>query len=1190
MQASDPESLRSRALRLLQQAEALIAKSPLTARPSAADAVPADEPAQLDQAIDESVAIEAALDSAATDDVLLARVRTVLGGLYATRHVKGYGTDKDGAEGIRLLRAARNAGHINAHDDPDLTLLLATTLLTRLSPVGTPGSGTDLRSLIEIGRNATSAGAQADDLREVRALLHEIRSARPGDPLVAPLAMIVDALSLLFVTDDGDGDMFAQVDEAVGRVSGLVPGPVADQMNVLMQVGRFLAALPEVAPSRDAEQEPDTGPALDDAFIDSLTVILETAAPGSIHADELERKIDGLERAGATGDARSAAIATLARFVSAMRTGVPADLDRAVQAFQALAAGPAASGDSSFLARSVFPATLAAAAMTSGNRQDAELACAQLDVLWSSLLPEGRATPAQTPALAGLYTGRIMLRAHLATARAWETENDQALDQVVSDLTEAEQAGGTPDEWRCMLRYQRAVTKLSAAWLRDDADKLAEAVEDLRAALDGPVPLPFVRPLFEATWPAVLALSSVLERRPARLAELVRRTRASLAQRPVTHDQHTYTRLGLAMALRTQYDLLDGVEKSALLDDVIDELERARATLTEHSGTGVAARILWESAQARRLRGASQSDGDGPVGLALESLRLVADDVLLQSGAEHALQSARAAAGHGLRAAFWALDEKRERDAVECLERGRALVLRTAAASRGVPDLLREAGEPQLAQQWERSTSGASPEPSNLPDQIMHRLIAADDLRIPSELRRRALGVLRADRAFADPPAEQAAPELSNVPDIAGLTDCVRSAGLDALVYIVPSDDDTAGRALMICGNGAVRTIGLPGLSAAGRGPFDAYVMSAARRSARLREGSAARDFETGRAWTGALDELCAWAGSTVELIVRNLPVLPTQGSPGRVVLVPCGTLGVVPWAAASLPCRPADGSGRRPVRACDLLVISYAASGRELLRSVGRDRARYDADPVLVIDPTGTLAFVGSEAAAIRRAHLTGARVLGVAEGLPSEGRGTPQEVLAALAGDADGHPASMVQISAHGTASTRPTASRLVLADPDADPAAPGRADGGARGYLTVERILAAPPFAGPTGAGPLIVLDCCDTDLSNRDHDEALTLTSVFVAQGAADAVGSRWSIDDWSTAVCMVVFHHYLDVARLAPADALRAAQRWMLGPEREDIPALTDGLLPERAQDRLAAVSAWGAFVHQGNPRPAPSPR
>ncbi|MFG2124269.1 hypothetical protein [Streptomyces sp. NPDC048710] len=50
-------------------------------------------------------------------------------------------------------------------------------------------------------------------------------------------------------------------------------------------------------------------------------------------------------------------------------------------------------------------------------------------------------------------------------------------------------------------------------------------------------------------------------------------------------------------------------------------------------------------------------------------------------------------------------------------------------------------------------------------------------------------------------------------------------------------------------------------------------------------------------------------------------------------MLVPCGRLGIVPWHAARLPA----GAPRDHV--CQIMVISYAASGRQFLDAVRRAR-----------------------------------------------------------------------------------------------------------------------------------------------------------------------------------------------------------------------------------------------------------
>ncbi|KOG47116.1 hypothetical protein ADK74_10740, partial [Streptomyces decoyicus] len=74
--------------------------------------------------------------------------------------------------------------------------------------------------------------------------------------------------------------------------------------------------------------------------------------------------------------------------------------------------------------------------------------------------------------------------------------------------------------------------------------------------------------------------------------------------------------------------------------------------------------------------------------------------------------------------------------------------------------------------------------------------------------------------------------------------------------------------------------------------------------------------------------------------------------------------------------------------------------------------------------------------------------------------------------------------------------------------------------------------------------------------RHHDEALTLATALVTGGAADVVGSRWPVRDGPTSVMMAVFHHHVTAGGLAPPDALRAAQVWMLNPLRTPPPPST----------------------------------
>lgn len=611
----------------------------------------------------------------------------------------------------------------------------------------------------------------------------------------------------------------------------------------------------------------------------------------------------------------------------------------------------------------------------------------------------------------------------------------------------------------------------------------------------------------------------------------------------------------------------------------------------------------------------------------LQSLGLTAEDVLLQHGTEHALQSARTGSGHGLLAAAWALARGDIGAAVDCLEAGRALMLQAVAAAGTVPERLRAAGADGLARSWDAAAIVLHDEGAQID--------AAGDvyLSVPNDLRRDALEVLRRTRK-SEPAAT-----------LGVIQRRLAASGLDALAYLLPGTQTpcTPARALVIRADGAALDLVLPGLSGAARAPFDAYLAAAQRRSRDFRSRDGLRDLERSQElqraldreprWQDCLDDLCHWAGSAVvDHLLDALSTPPSAAGPARIVLVPCGNLGLVPWHAALLSGKPDPDAPDRLLRACDLLVVSYAASAAELLRSLARPRTPYDTDPVIVVDPSSTLPYAVAEAAAVRRAYLPRARLMGRAEGYPVEAPGTPEDVLAALGGRGPVPPASLVQIIAHGTVRTRPTTSRLRLATPsetgfcDAPQPVRGRigpedltvaailegaggfggaGDSGASGGSGDSDGSGGPGDSGDSGGSgetgeigetegtggtgrcaSLVVLDCCESDLTDPDHDEALTLGTACVARGAVDVVGSRWTVGDRTGAVCMIVFHHYLAVHKLPPADALRAAQRWMLGPaeHRERVPVL-DEELSEHHYRSLDGVAAWAAFIHQGNARP-----
>ncbi|MEV5529673.1 CHAT domain-containing protein [Streptomyces prunicolor] len=138
----------------------------------------------------------------------------------------------------------------------------------------------------------------------------------------------------------------------------------------------------------------------------------------------------------------------------------------------------------------------------------------------------------------------------------------------------------------------------------------------------------------------------------------------------------------------------------------------------------------------------------------------------------------------------------------------------------------------------------------------------------------------------------------------------------------------------------------------------------------------------------------------------------------------------------------------------------------------------------------------------------------------------------------------------------------------------------DGGA-GRLSVREILHQ-ARGRPTGApGGLVVLDACVSDHTTGDFDEALTLSTAFLAAGATGVVGSRWEVPDGLTGLMMYVFHDRLRTGA-TPVRALREAQLWLLDPDR----VLPDGM-PDPIADILrdgdpAALELWAAFACQGH--------
>jgi hypothetical protein len=548
--------------------------------------------------------------------------------------------------------------------------------------------------------------------------------------------------------------------------------------------------------------------------------------------------------------------------------------------------------------------------------------------------------------------------------------------------------------------------------------------------------------------------------------------------------------------------------------------------------------LLQNLALAYRLRGDVRlGDPQRAIDTDLLSLRQRAAEVLLQPGAAHGLtmagwyQSLQIA-----QLTAWCLADGRIDQAVAALELGRAVVLHAVTIATGVPDLLRAAGHADLADRWrtEVSEHHAFVAPLAAPS-------AGESLAVPAGIRSKALGALRGVPAWEG---------LLEPPDIAGLAATLRRVRGDAFVYLILPHGAQPGCAVLLRADGVLDQLPLPGLVAGPGADYEATLRAAADAD----WAGAAR-----LAWHRALAALCDWAWEAVTGPVLEYAAQSRLGRPPRLVLIPAGRLGAVPWHAARRAGR--DGE---PRYAIEDAVFTYAASARQLTVAADRHPRSRDELPVLVSNPTGDLKMAQHEGEELLRRYYPGAVYLGQPEQVAS-GAGTPGDVLSRLPGGAAPQ-ASLLHFGCHATVAGSLAASHLLLAGQQ---------------QLPIARIVGQAQSHSARAPGFLAVLGACMSDLADVDHDEALTLATAFLAAGATGVIGAGWPTDDRATALLMLMFHHYLNGAGAHPADALRAAQLWMLDRSRRALDGLPPVLATAARLPHLTEIHAWAAFSYQG---------
>jgi hypothetical protein len=576
------------------------------------------------------------------------------------------------------------------------------------------------------------------------------------------------------------------------------------------------------------------------------------------------------------------------------------------------------------------------------------------------------------------------------------------------------------------------------------------------------------------------------------------------------------------------------------LVDAIEHLDRSLATSEHTLPTVERADLLDVLARCYRelARGQARADAwSDAERTARAALRELARCVLVADDTERALEVAARANETVARAVSWCLADGRHRAAVEVAEAGRSLVLASVVLAGRVEELLRGAGEHAVADAWRHGDEQA-------------RLAGLNALW-----------------------ATHQGGALLTTPTVEEISLIMIGTALDAVIYLVPpASSDSAesedacpppaqpGCALVVGpGMSQVSVVGLPGLVTGPGTPLDRYL---AAFSAAVEIGAPAprrpegfRGAPLGRAWADALEELGAWTYAHIVGPLIEHTRGWSLGREPRLALIPFGELAAIPYAAAWTD-DPELPRGRR--YAVHDLVLTNMVSARLLADVVRRPRQPLAERVVLVTDPTGEFPYARATAKALGGRQYPSAEVYG-RKAAPN-GPATTAALLAALP-QQDEPGASLFHLSTHASMTPTP---RLQTAD----------------GWLPLTRILEQARNRPPEAAGGLVITNACLTDNTRTHYDEAVTLATALLAAGATAVVGTRWPIEDDTSAVLTYRLHYHLHMGR-PPADALRLAQLDLLAA----VPRMRAGLHPHLAalpDARLSHPASWAGYVHHGS--------
>jgi CHAT domain len=316
--------------------------------------------------------------------------------------------------------------------------------------------------------------------------------------------------------------------------------------------------------------------------------------------------------------------------------------------------------------------------------------------------------------------------------------------------------------------------------------------------------------------------------------------------------------------------------------------------------------------------------------------------------------------------------------------------------------------------------------------------------------------------------------------------------------------------------------------------------------------------------WDAWLDEVTGWAWDAV-----MGPVLGHVGEATDLVVVAGGLLGLLPLHAA-WTADTGRATGRRYV--LDTVSVSYVPNARAL--RVARRLAGQ-------VEPTRLLAIADPWPVAAAPLPMAACEAATAAASFPGAHTILQRGEATFLSFEWEAVKADVLHLACHGFAVLdRPLGSGLVLAG----------------GQVTLEQLMGWPLRVR------LAVLSACETAQPGTDlPDEVVALPTGLLQAGVAGIVASQWSVPDRATAMLMAEFYRCWRQDGLAPAAALRAAQRWLrdttttqkrahftaeLGREGSWLPSGVatkflgwldfelDGL-------RHAGIHHWGAFAYVG---------